>query len=71
MEKEVLIIGSQTLGTPTEMYEALYGDNIKVALIEGESKSVTFKIENTYVDPDFFIKPLTRKERRKLKRKKK
>jgi hypothetical protein len=62
------VIGSKTLGNPTEIYEILHGNN-QVILVENESKTATFKIENIYDNPESFILPLTRKQRRKLARK--
>jgi hypothetical protein len=64
---EVAIIGNQTLGTPTEIHETLYCKN-SVILTEDESKAMM--IIDRYSDANLFIKPLTRKERRKLIRKK-
>jgi hypothetical protein len=65
------IIGSQTLGTPVEIYEALYGNNtVKVVGIEGMDSDKTFCITRIVNDFMLFKAPLTRKERRKLNRKK-
>lgn len=66
---KVAVIGSQTLGTPTEIYEALYGNPQKI-FVEGLTDTSTFQITNTYERVSRpFIKPLTRKERRKQARK--
>jgi hypothetical protein len=71
MKKQIAIIG-QTLGTPTEIYELLHGNNHKILIIGEEDKSVAFKIENIFrYDELSFGSSLTRKERRKLKRKNK
>lgn len=67
MKNKIAIIGSQTLGTATEMYEILHGDNnANVVLIAGEDKTKSFVIIRA---PELFIPPLTRAERRKQNRK--
>jgi hypothetical protein len=69
MKYKIAIIGGHTLGTPTEIYEILHGKN-QVVLIESESKTQTLEITNIIPLSELIGIPLTRKERRKLKRKK-
>ena len=65
------IIGSQTLGTPTEIYEILHkGNSVKIVGIEGMDSHNTFRLTRIVDDCIPFIPPITRAERRKLKRKK-
>jgi hypothetical protein len=68
---KVAIIG-QTVGTPTEIYEALHGNaSVKVVGIEGMDTDKTFRLTRIVDDAMLFRPPLTRAERRKLKRKEK
>ena len=68
MKDKIALIGSSTLGTPTEIYEALHGNHHEILIIADESKTATFKIENIITKmPDLYFPPMTRKERRKLK----
>lgn len=72
MKKEIAIIGSQTLGTATEIYEIMHGDNkASIVVIAGEDKTKSFAITRMAEIPELFIPLLTRAERRKLKRKSK
>ena len=62
------IIG-QTIGT--EIYEALHGGNFKVTIINDEKQDRIMTIENMSIYAEQVImRPITRKERRKLARKK-
>jgi hypothetical protein len=68
MKNKIAIIGNQTIGTPTEIYDALHG-KATVLIVSNELADKTFTIENTIIEmPKRFTPPLTRKERRKLKR---
>lgn len=70
MIKTVAIIGSQTLGTATEIYEIMHGDNkASIVVIAGEDKTKSFVITRVAEIPELFIPPLTRAERRKQNRK--
>jgi hypothetical protein len=70
MKAKVAIIG-QTIGTATEIYDALYGNNtVKIVGIEGMDADKTFSITRIVDDSILFKPPLTRAERRKLERKK-
>lgn len=69
---KVAVIRSQILRTPTEIYEVLHGNSKAVLIVGNEPKWVEMKITNPYSNMQVpFIKPLTRKERRKLNRKNK
>lgn len=68
MTKKIILIGGQTIGSPTEIYEALHGNNHKVVMVNDKPFSKAFLI-NAYCAPELVRLPLTRKERRKQKRK--
>jgi hypothetical protein len=60
------ILTEQTIGNPAEIYEALYGEQ-RIKIIENEPMILTLRYdEHTQI----YKPPITRKERRKIKRKK-
>lgn len=67
-----LIIGSQTLGSPTEIYMVLNGGlmgKYEVHIIDNETSLKTFRIERIISELDLVRMPETRAERRKRNRK--
>jgi len=70
---KVVVIGSQTLGTPTEIYEALHGvfGRYDIHMIDNETSIKTFHITRITNNDNLIKFPITRKERRKLNRKNK
>lgn len=71
MGKIIAIIESQTIGTPTEIYEVLTGGikgKYDIHLVDSESSIKTLTIEKITNFPDMAILPKTRKERRKQQR---
>jgi hypothetical protein len=68
---KIAIMGNQTIGTPTEIEEVLHGHTMPI-IVNGLPENTTFTIVNTYIKPyETFERPITRAERRILKRKSK